>query len=85
MRRAFLALVVLTAIPVKAAEPISLRVIPYEAGIGSVRIPVQPLHNFPGTLQTPPPLVTEIPTIEKKPKKRRRNSGRSRDLDWLMN
>ena len=81
MRRALFALLVLTALPVKAAEPISLRVIPYEAGWGSKRIPV---HSFPGTLQVPPPLVTEVPTVETKPKKRRRKSGRSRDLDWLM-
>ncbi len=81
VRSALLALIVLTSLPAKAAEPVRLQVIPYKAGWGSVRIPVQPVHNFPGTLQVPPPLVTEVPTIDKKPKKRRRNS---RDLNWLM-
>ena len=81
MRWALFVLVVLTALPVKAAEPISLRVIPYKAGWGSKRIPV---HSFQGTLQVPPPLVTEVPTVERMSKKRRRKSGRSRDLDWLM-
>ena len=82
MQRAFLALVVLTvALPVKAAEPIRLHVIPYEAGWGSLQIPV---HNFQGTLQTPPPLMTDVPAVEKKPRKRKPNSGRDKGWDWLM-
>ena len=81
MRGALLVLVVLTALPVEAAEPIRLQVIPYEAGWGSVQIPV---HNFQGTLQVPPPLMPDVPTVETKPRKRRRNSGRDTNWDWLM-
>lgn len=72
---------VLTAFPLQAAEPIRLQVIPYEAGWGSVQIPV---HNFQGTLQAPPSLMPDVPTVERKPKKRIRNSGRDKDWDWLM-
>ena len=72
---------VLTALPVKAEEPIRLKVIPYEAGWGSVQIPV---HNFQGTLQAPPSLMPDVPIVETKPKKRGRNSGRDKDWDWLM-
>ena len=81
MERALLALVVLTAFPLQAAEPIRLQVIPYEAGWGSVQIPV---HNFQGTLQAPPSLMPDLPIVERKPKKRIRNSGRDKDWDWLM-
>ena len=81
MRGALLVLVVLTALPVEAAEPIRLQVIPYKAGWGSVQIPV---HNFQGTLQVPPPLMLDVPTVETKPRKRRRNSGRDTNWDWLM-
>ena len=82
VRGALLPLVVLTAaLPLKAAEPIRLQVIPYEAGWGSLQIPV---HNFQGTLQAPPPLMPDVPTVEKKPRKRRPNSGRDTDWDWLM-
>ena len=76
MRRAWLALLVLTSVPVHAAEPIRLQVIPYQ--VRSQEIPVLPF------LLPPPPLLLE----PAKPKKRRRNSGRDRtwenDLDWLM-
>ena len=72
---------VLTAFPVKAEEPIRLKVIPYEAGWGSVHIPV---HNFQGTLRAPPSLMPDVPTVETKPKKRGRNTGRDKDWDWLM-
>ena len=51
----------LTALPVQAAEPIRLQVIPYEAGWGSVQIPV---HNFQGTLQAPPSLMPDLPIVE---------------------
>ena len=81
MRGALLVLVVLTALPVEAAEPIRLQVIPYKAGWGSVQIPV---HNFKGTLKMPPPLMPDVPTVEAKPRKRRRNSGRDTNWDWLM-
>ena len=81
MRRALVALMVLASVPVQATEPIRLQVIPYEAGWGSVQIPV---HNFQGTLQVPPPLMPDAPTVEKKPRKRRPNSGRDTDWDWLM-
>ena len=74
-------MLVLTSVPVQAAEPIRLQVIPYEAGWGSVQIPV---HNFQGTLQVPPPLMPDVPIVETKPRKRIRRSGRDRDLDWLM-
>ena len=81
VRRALAILVVLTALPVKAEKPIRLQVIPYEARWGSVKIPV---HNFRGTLQVLPPLMPDIPNVETKPRKRRRNSGRDSDWDWLM-
>ena len=76
MRRALLALLVVTALPVQAAEPIRLHVIPYQ--VRRQEIPVLPF------LLPPPPLLLE----PAKPKKRRRNSGRDRfwedDSDWLM-
>ena len=76
MRRALLALLVLTALPAEGAEPIRLQVIPYQ--VRNQEIPVLPF------LLPPPPLLLE----PAKPKKRRRNSGRDRswgnDLDWLM-
>ena len=81
MRRLLLGLVVLTALPVEAAQPIPLQVIPFEAGWGSLQIPV---HNFQGALQAPPPLMPNVPTVEKKPRKRRPNSGRDNGWDWLM-
>lgn len=81
VRRALAFLVVLTALPVKAEKPIRLQVIPYKAGWGSIQIPV---HNFRGTLQVLPPLTPDVPTVETKPRKRRRNSGRDSDWDWLM-
>ena len=81
MRRALVAMLVLTSVPVQAAEPIRLQVIPYEAEWGSVQIPV---HNFQGTLQVPPPLMPDFPIVETKPRKRRPNSGRDTDWDWLM-
>ena len=69
-------LLVLAALPVQAAEPIRLQVIPYQ--VGSQEIPILPF------LLPPPPLLIE----PAKPKKRRRNSGRdhvlSDDFDWLM-
>ena len=75
MRKALLALLVLTALPVQAAKPIRLHVIPYQ--VRSQEIPVLPL--------LPPPLILE----PAKPKKRRPNSGRDQDweddFDWLMN
>ena len=81
MRGALLALVILTALPVKAAEPMRLQVVPYEAGWGTLQIPV---HNFQGTLHVPPPLMPDVHTDEKKTKKPRPNSGRDKDRDWLM-
>ena len=81
VRKALAILVILIALPVKAEEPIRLKVIPYKAGWGSVQIPV---HNFRGTLQVLPPLMPDVPTVETIPRKRRRNSGRDRDWDWLM-
>ena len=76
MRRALLALLVLTSVPVHAAEPIRLQVIPYQERPQA--LPVLPF------VLTPPPLLLE----PAKPKKRRRKSGRDRvwedDSDWLM-
>ena len=76
MRRALLALLVLTALPAEGAEPIRLQVIPYRERPQA--IPVLPF------VLTPPPLILE----PAKPKKRRRNSGRHQvwedDFDWLM-
>ena len=75
-RKALLVLLVLTALPVQASEPIRLQVIPYQ--VRSEEIPVLPF------LLPPPPLLLE----PAKPKKRRRSSGRDRiwedDSDWLM-
>ena len=76
VQRAFLVLLVLAALPVRAAEPIPLQVIPYQ--VRKQEIPVLPF------LVPPPPLLLE----PAKPKKRRRNSGRDQDgeddFDWLM-
>ena len=76
MRRALLALLVVTALPAQAAEPIRLQVIPYQ--VRSQEMPVLPF------LLPPPPLLVE----PAKPKKRRRRSGRDQDweddFDWLM-
>ena len=76
MRRALLLLLMLAALPVQAAEPIRLQVIPYQ--VGGQAIPVLPF------LLPPPPLLLE----PAKPKKRRPSSGRDKswndDFDWLM-
>ena len=76
MRRALLALLVVTALPAQAAEPIRLQVIPYQEWPQA--IPVLPY------LYVPPPSLVE----PAKPKKRRRRSGRDQDweddFDWLM-
>ena len=76
MRRALLALLALTSVQVRAAEPIRLQVIPYQ--VGDQAIPVLPF------LLPPPPLLLE----PAKPKKRMPSSGRDKswddDFDWLM-
>ena len=76
MRKALLGLLVLTSMPVQAAEPIRLQVIPYREWPQA--IPVLPY------LYEPPPSLLELAM----PKKRRRRSGRDRvwedDSDWLM-
>lgn len=76
MQRALLVLIVLAALPVQAAEPIRLQVIPYQ--VRNQEIPVLPF------LVPPPPLLLE----PAKPKKHRRRSGRDQDweddFDWLM-
>ena len=76
MQKALLVLLVLGALPVQAAEPIRLQIIPYQ--VRKQEIPVLPF------LVPPPPLLLE----PAKPKKRRRNSGRDQgwedDFDWLM-
>ena len=76
MHRALLLLLMLAALPVKAAEPIRLQVIPYQ--VRDQALPVLPF------LLPPPPLLLE----PAKPKKRRPNSGRDKgwddDFDWLM-
>ena len=76
MRRALLALLVLTAVPAWGSEPIRLQVIPY--GERPQTIPVLPYLLLP-----PPPLLEQT-----KSRKRRRNNGRGQawedDFDWLM-
>jgi len=76
----------LMAGPLRAAEPIRLRVIPYKAGWGSTQIPV---HNFQGELRAPPSLMREPPQVVSTPKQgRRRNDGNEwwleEDSSWLM-
>ena len=76
VRRALLVLLAFAALPVEAAEPIRLQVIPYQEWPQA--IPVLPY------LYVPPPSLVE----PARPKKRRRNSGRDKewedDFDWLM-
>ena len=76
VRRALLLFLLLVAVPVQAAEPIRLQVIPYRERPQA--IPVLPYLFLP-----PPPLLEQT-----KPRKRRRNSGRDQvwedDFDWLM-
>ena len=76
MRRALLALLLLTAVPVWGSEPIRLQVIPY--GERPEAIPVLPFVLLP-----PPPLLEQT-----KSRKRSRNSGRGQvwedDFYWLM-
>ena len=67
--------------PVLAAEPIRLQVIPFQAGWGSKKLPV---HNFEGTLMPPPAVVPPAVDTKRVKKKRRPNSGRDSDWDWLM-
>ena len=75
MRRAFLALLVLTALPGKAEGPFRLQVIPYQ--VRSKEIRVQPF------LVSPPPVILE----EAKTEKRKPTSARARtwedDAWWL--
>ncbi len=75
MRRALLALVVLTGLPGQAAGPIRLQVIPYQ--VRSKEIRVQPF------LLPPPPVILE----EAKTEKRKPTSARTRtwedDAWWL--
>ena len=69
--------------PLQAAEPIRLRVIPYQAGWGSKQIPV---HNFQGELRAPPSLPPNVVSTPKKA--RRKDKGNEWWLDeensWLM-
>ena len=67
--------------PVLAAEPIRLQVIPFQAGWGSQKLPV---HNFKGTLMPPPAVVPPAVDTKRVKKKRRPNSGRDSDWEWLM-
>ena len=75
MRRALLALLVLTALPGQAAGPIRLQVIPYQ--VRSKEIRVQPFSV------SPPPVILE----KAKTEKRKPTSGRARtwedDAWWL--
>ena len=77
IRGALLGILVAISLPVKAAEPIRLQVIPYRTRSNDIQIP-------PLLLPPPPPLLETV-----KPRKRRPNSGRDQgwddDLDWLMN
>ena len=73
---ALLGIMVVSSLPIQAAEPIRLQVIPYRVRSNEIQVP--PL------LPPPPPLLLE----PVKPRKRRPNSGRDQawddDLDWLM-
>ena len=75
MRRALLALLVLTGLPGQAEGPIRLQVIPYQ--VRSKEIRVQPF------LVSPPPVILE----EAKTEKRKPTSARARtwedDAWWL--
>ena len=75
MRRALLALLVLTALPGQAAGPIRLQVIPYQ--VRSKEIRVQPF------LVSPPPVILE----KAKTEKRKPTSAKARtwedDAWWL--
>ena len=75
MRRALLALLVLTGLPGQAAGPIRLQVIPYQ--VRSEEIRLQPF------LLPPPPVILE----EVKSEKRKPTSDRARtwqeDAWWL--
>ena len=76
IRDALLGIMVVSSLPIQAAEPIRLQVIPYRVRSNEIHVP--PL------LLPPPPLLLE----PVKPRKRRPNSGRDQawddDLDWLM-
>ena len=66
---------------VLAAEPIRLQVIPFQAGWGSKKLPV---HNFKGTLMPPPAVIPPAVKSRRANRKRRPNSGRDADWEWLM-
>ena len=76
MRSALLGILVVISLPIQAAEPIRLQVIPYR---------VRSNERYAPRLLLPPP---PLPLEPAKQKKRRPNSGRSQawanDLDWLM-
>ena len=70
MRRALLALLVLTGLPGQAAGPVRLQVIPYQ--VRSKEIRVQPF------LVSPPPVILE----EAKTEKRKPTSTKARARTW---
>ena len=76
IRDALLGILVTSSVPIQAAEPIHLPVIPYRARSKEIQVP---------PLLPPPPLLLVEPV---KPRKRRPHSGRDKawddDLDWLM-
>ncbi len=75
MRRALLALLVLTALPGQAAGPIRLQVIPYQ--VRSKEIRVQPF------LLPPPPVILEEAKSEERKPDRDRNRTWEDDAWWL--
>ena len=87
MARATVALMMLSSLPVYAAQPIRLQVIPYR-GEGSEETQGSKSHDFQWIFRAPPPLVPPLVPEVKKPKTRRPNSGRDwgrrNDFDWLM-
>jgi len=75
MRRALLALLVLTGLPGEAAGPIRLQVIPYQ--VRSKEIRVQPF-----SLPPPPVIVEEAKTEKRKPPSARARTWED-DAWWL--
>ena len=76
IRDALLGILVTSSVPIQAAEPIRIPVIPYRARSKEIQVP---------PLLPPPPLLLVEPV---KPRKRRPHSGRDNtwddDLEWLM-
>ena len=77
MRRALLALLVLTGLPGQAAGPIRLQVIPYQARSKEIR--VQPFLVFP-----PPVILEEVKTEKRKPTSTKARARTWEDDAWWL-